>query len=414
MNPQTPVDAQFSPTLPVYVMAKPAGALCNLRCDYCYYLEKRHLYRERQKTMMPGDVLETYIRDYIALHAEGTQVEFVWHGGEPLLQPLSFFMNVLRLQKKYAGGRQIINALQTNGTLITPALAHFFHEHNFLIGLSIDGPQGLHDRYRRSRSGRGSWQQVMKGIGLLNRYGVEWNAMAVVNDATAADPLGFYHFFKEIGCRYIQFTPVVERLLPHADGRSLASPIEYGQAELAPFSVTPEAWGEFLCTLFDEWVLNDVGEYFVQIFDATLAGWMGVLPPVCSMARTCGHATALEHNGDLYVCDHYVFPEFRLGNIMERPLAELTRQQSLKDFGANKERLLTRQCRECEYLFACHGECPRNRFALSADGEPGHNYLCAGYRRFFKHAAPYMDFMKRKLMHGEAPADVMEWARKRG
>ena len=166
--------------------------------------------------------------------------------------------------------------------------------------------------------------------------------------------------------------------------------------------------------MFDEWVLNDVGEYFIQIFDATLAGWMGVLPPVCSMARTCGHATALEHNGDLYVCDHYVFPEFRLGNIMEQPLAELTRQQSLKDFGANKERLLTRQCRECEYLFACHGECPRNRFALSADGEPGHNYLCAGYRRFFKHAAPYMDFMKRKLMHGEAPADVMEWARKRG
>ena len=363
---------------------------------------------------MPSDVLETYIRDYIALHAEGTQVEFVWHGGEPLLQPLNFFMNVLRLQKKYAGGRQIVNALQTNGTLITPELAHFFHEHNFLIGLSIDGPQELHDRYRRSRSGRGSYGQVMQGIGLLNRYGVEWNAMAVVNDATAADPLGFYHFFKEIGCRYIQFTPVVERLLPHADGRSLASPIEHGQAELAPFSVTPEAWGEFLCTLFDEWVVSDVGEYFIQIFDATLAGWMGVLPPVCCMARTCGHATALEHNGDLYVCDHYVFPEFKLGNIMERPLAELTRQQALKDFGANKERLLTRQCHECEYLFACHGECPRNRFALSADGEPGHNYLCAGYRRFFKHAAPYMDFMKRKLMHGEAPADVMEWARKRG
>lgn len=248
----------------------------------------------------------------------------------------------------------------------------------------------------------------MKGIDCLNRYGVEWNAMAVVNASNADEPLEFYHFFKEIGCRYIQFTPVVERWYHHPDGRHLASPIDGATAELTDFSITPEQWGSFCCAIFDEWVRHDVGEYFIQLFDSTLAGWMGMAPSVCSLAETCGHATAMEFNGDVYACDHFVFPEYKLGNLHQTPLSELTSEPRLKKFGQAKRDALTRECRECQFLFACHGECPRNRFAFSSDGEPGHNYLCSGYRRFFSHITPYMDFMKQCLQRGEAPALVME------
>ena len=324
------------------------------------------------------------------------------------MRPITFYRRVLELQRKYAAGRAIDNCIQTNGTLITPEWAQFFHDNQFLVGISIDGPQDMHDRYRKSRLGRPSWRQVMKGIDLLNRYGVEWNAMAVANATTAEDPLRFYHFFKEINCHYLQFTPVVERYYRHPDGRRLATPLDGATAELTDFSITPEAWGDFCCTIFDEWVKNDVGEYFVQLFDATLAGWAGVMPSVCSMAETCGHATALEFNGDLYACDHFVFPEYRLGNILETPLATLTARPELKKFGQAKRDALTRQCRECEYLFACHGECPKNRFGFSADGEPGHNYLCKGYHQFFSHVAPYMDFMKRCLQKSLPPSLVMK------
>ncbi len=392
---------------PTYVMAKPAGPLCNLACKYCYYLEKQNLYKQQQGKVMSEQTLETYIRDYIASQPTPS-VLFTWHGGEPLMRPVTFYRHVLELQRKYAGGRTIDNCIQTNGTLLTPEWAQFFHDNQFLVGLSIDGPQDMHDRYRKSRLGRPSWHQVMKGIDLLNRYGVEWNAMAVANATTAERPLDFYHFFKEIGCHYIQFTPVVERFYRHPDGRRLATPLDGATAELTDFSITPEAWGDFCCTIFDEWVKSDVGEYFVQLFDATLAGWMGVMPSVCSLAETCGHATALEFNGDLYACDHFVFPEYRLGNILETPLATLTSHPELKKFGQDKRDALTRQCRDCEYLFACHGECPKNRFAFSSDGQPGHNYLCSGYHRFFSHVAPYMDFMKRCLQKGLPPSLVMK------
>lgn len=392
---------------PTYVMAKPAGPLCNLACNYCYYLEKQNLYKQRQGKTMTDETLETFVRDYIAAQSTPS-VLFTWHGGEPLMRPITFYRRVLELQRKYAAGRAIDNCIQTNGTLITPEWAQFFHDNQFLVGISIDGPQDMHDRYRKSRLGRPSWRQVMKGIDLLNRYGVEWNAMAVANATTAEDPLRFYHFFKEINCHYLQFTPVVERFYRHPDGRRLATPLDGATAELTDFSITPEAWGDFCCTIFDEWVKNDVGEYFVQLFDATLAGWAGVMPSVCSMAETCGHATALEFNGDLYACDHFVFPEYRLGNILETPLATLTARPELKKFGQAKRDALTRQCRECEYLFACHGECPKNRFGFSADGEPGHNYLCKGYHQFFSHVAPYMDFMKRCLQKSLPPSLVMK------
>ena len=392
---------------PTYVMAKPAGPLCNLACNYCYYLEKQNLYKQQQGKTMTDETLETFVRDYIAAQSTPS-VLFTWHGGEPLMRPITFYRRVLELQRKCAAGRAIDNCIQTNGTLITPEWAQFFHDNQFLVGISIDGPQDMHDRYRKSRLGRPSWRQVMKGIDLLNRYGVEWNAMAVANATTAEDPLRFYHFFKEINCHYLQFTPVVERFYRHPDGRRLATPLDGATAELTDFSITPEAWGDFCCTIFDEWVKNDVGEYFVQLFDATLAGWAGVMPSVCSMAETCGHATALEFNGDLYACDHFVFPEYRLGNILETPLATLTARPELKKFGQAKRDALTRQCRECEYLFACHGECPKNRFGFSADGEPGHNYLCKGYHQFFSHVAPYMDFMKRCLQKSLPPSLVMK------
>lgn len=399
------MDAQFS--TPTYVMAKPAGALCNLACRYCYYTEKQKLFTSGNRQVMSDELLESFIKQYIE-STTGPSVLFTWHGGEPMMRPITFYRKALALQRKYAGGRAIDNCIQTNGTLITPEWATFLKENGFLVGVSIDGPKELHDAYRKSRLGRPSWLQVMKGIEILDRYDVDWNAMAVVNDLTSRHPLDFYHFFKEIGCRYIQFTPVVERIYKHPDGRHLAAPTDGAYAELADFSVTPEGWGDFCCSIFDEWVRHDVGEYFIQLFDSTLAGWMGMQPSVCSLAETCGHATALEHNGDLFACDHFVFPEFKLGNILKTPLASLTSLPALKKFGNDKRDLLTRQCRECDFLFACHGECPRNRFTRSCHDEDGHNYLCQGYHQFFKHVAPHMDYMKKCLQRGEAPAKVME------
>lgn len=393
---------------PVYVMIKSAGASCNLACDYCYYLEKKNLYAESKRHLITDELLEKFTKEYIELQTSDS-VLFTWHGGEPMMRPVKFYERALELQRKYAGNKHIDNCFQTNGTLITDEWARFFKKNNFLVGVSIDGTQDMHDCYRRNRFGKASWEQVMRGIRTLNRHDVMWNAMAVVNDVNVERPLEFYRFFKEIGCRYIQFTPIVERYFRHPDGRMLASPIEGAIAEMTPFSITPEAWGRFLNAIFDEWVRHDVGEFFIQIFDSTLANWVGQPPSVCSLAETCGHATAMEHNGDLYVCDHFVFPEFKLGNLNNTPLKDLTSQQSLRTFGQNKKRLLTRQCQECEFLMACHGECPKNRFSTSADGERGHNYLCQGYHAFFSHVAPYMDFMKFQLQHRQAPANVMAW-----
>ncbi len=392
---------------PLYVMTKPVGAVCNLACDYCYYLEKLNLYKDSSKYVMSDELLERFIREYINSQTM-PQVLFTWHGGETLMRPLSFYKRVVELQRQYANGRTIDNCIQTNGTLLTGEWCEFFRQHNWLVGVSIDGPQEFHDEYRRNRQGRPSFAKVMQGINLLKKHGVEWNGMAVVNDYNADYPLEFYHFFKEIGCRYIQFAPIVERLSPHQDGRHLASPLQQDE-KLADFSVSPEQWGNFLCTLFDEWVRNDVGQYFIQIFDATLANWVGEQPGVCSMAKTCGHAGVMEFNGDVYSCDHFVFPEFKLGNIYEKTLVEMMYSERQLQFGLDKQRTLPSQCKECEFLFACNGECPKNRFAKTASGEPGLNYLCKGYFQFFKHVAPYMDFMKKELLAERAPANIMEY-----
>ena len=393
---------------PLYVMTKPVSSMCNLSCRYCYYLEKANLYRNEDKAgrfTMSEDLLERFIRDYIESQTM-PQVLFSWHGGEALMRPLSFYKRVVELQKRYARGVQIDNSIQTNGTLLTDEWCEFFRENGWLVGVSIDGPQEFHDEYRRNKMGQPSFRKVMQGINLLNKHGVEWNALAVVNDFNADYPLDFYNFFKEIGCRYIQFTPIVERFYPHKDGRHLASPMDNGKVPLADFSVSPEQWGEFLVTLFDEWVKEDVGKYFIQLFDATLANWVGQQPGVCTMARTCGHAGVMEYNGDVYSCDHFVFPEYKLGNIRTHTLVEMMYGERQQQFGMDKYAKLPAQCKNCEFLFACNGECPKNRFAFTADGEPGLNYLCSGYKRYFRHVAPYMDFMKQELEAGRPPANV--------
>lgn len=406
--------ATFTPfAKPLYIMTKPAGSLCNLACDYCYYTEKSKLYQHTPRQIMSDELLEKFIQEYINCQTT-PEIYFTWHGGETMMRPLEFYKKAVKLQRKYGQGRRIENSIQTNGTLITDEWCRFFREENWLVGVSIDGPQEFHDEYRKSKRGKPSFVQVMNGIKLLNKHQVEWNAMAVVNDYNADYPLDFYHFFKEIGCHYIQFTPVVERIFKHPDGRVLATPTEGAQAQLADFSVSPEQWGNFLCTLFDEWVRHDVGDYYIQLFDATLANWMGVLPGVCSMAETCGHAGVMEFNGDVYSCDHFVFPEYKLGNIYQDSLLHMMFSERQLKFGEAKKSTLTQQCRNCEYLFACHGECPKNRFATSKDGERGQNYLCAGYHQFFKHAAPYMDFMKEELKNQRPPANVMQWIKDGG
>lgn len=387
-------------------MLKPAGAHCNMACSYCYYLEKSRLYDTEPAQIMSDELLERFTQEYIQAQTTN-DVLFTWHGGETLMRPLSFYKKALELQRKYAGGKRIDNCLQTNGTLLTDEWCRFLKENDWLVGVSIDGPQEFCDEYRRMRGGKPSFNKVMKGIRLLNKYGVEWNAMAVVNDFNSDYPLDFYNFFKEIGCHYIQFAPIVERLLPHADGRRLATPHDK-KAALADFSVSAEQWGDFLCRLFDEWVCKDVGSYFIQLFDATLCNWMGVQPGVCTMARSCGHAAVMEFNGDVYSCDHFVFPEYKLGNIRDHTLVELLYSSRQQDFGRLKQDSLPGQCRICPYLFACNGECPKNRFLKTTDGEPGLNYLCEGYKKFFGHVKPYMDFMKEELNNQRPPANVME------
>lgn len=393
---------------PMYVMTKAVGASCNMACKYCYYTEKKNLYRDDVRQVMSDEVLERFTRQYIEAQTMN-EILFTWHGGEPLLRPVSFYEKAIRLQQQYGRGRTINNCFQTNGTLIDDEWAAFFKRHNMLVGVSIDGPQLYHDAYRRSRGGEPTFCQVMRGIEILNRHGVDWNAMAVVNNLNAEAPLAFYHFFKEIGCHYIQFTPVVERIKEHKDGRQLASLADNETLALAPFSVTPGQWGRFLCTLFDEWVRQDVGTYFIQLFDATLANYAGVAPGVCAMAESCGHAGVMEYNGDLYSCDHFVFPEYRLGNIRQQTLTEMLYGERQTTFGNNKKATLPQQCRECRHLNICHGECPRNRFMKDRYGNPGLNYLCSGYHQFFDHSAPYFAFMKRELDNGRAPANVMHY-----
>lgn len=388
-------------------MLKPAGAHCNLACKYCYYLEKNKLYPTAQRHLMSDEMLEQFTREYIEAQTMN-QVLFTWHGGEPLLRSIDFYRKALSLQQKYAGGRRIDNVIQTNGTLLTDEWCEFFAQNHWLVGISIDGPQPDHDHYRLTAAGKPSWKKVMQGIKLLKKHGVEWNAMAVVNAYNANHPLEFYRFFKENGCQFLQFTPIVERLTRHEDGRNLASLADKDEISLSKASVAPEQWGYFLCAIFDEWVRKDVGKIFVEIFDCTLANWMGISPGICAYSKECGHAGVMEHNGDVYSCDHFVFPEYKLGNIRDHSLIDMLYGEQQQEFSRLKHSSLPRQCKECDMEFACHGECPKNRFMKDKYGDSGLNYLCPGYYHYYQHVAPYMDYMKQELMSQRPHSNIMK------
>lgn len=389
----------------LYVMPKPVGSACNLACTYCYYLEKEKTLpsTEASNQLMSEHTLEEFIKQYIAAQTT-PEVVFTWHGGEAMMRPIRFYERAIELQRKYGQGRQIVNCIQTNGTLLTSKWCEFLKRNNWLVGISIDGPAHSHDAFRRTALGKPTHQTVMRSIRLLQQYGVEWNAMAVVNSINVHEPEEFYDFFKHIGCRYLQFTPVVERRGREGEGY-LCSPDEV-HGQLTDESVTPEEWGEFAVRVFDRWVKQDVGSMFVQLFDATLAGWVGVTPGVCSLAPSCGHAAMMEHNGDLYSCDHFAFPAFKLGNIHTQSIIEMMSSEKQRQFGLRKQAMLPTECKVCLFKKACHGECPKNRFIITPDGER-HNYLCKGYKRYFSHVAPAMDFMASELSAHRAPANIM-------
>ncbi len=398
----------------LHVVAKPIGPVCNLDCEYCFYLEKQALFDAGEQYRMPNHVLSAFIAGYISSQP-APAVEFVWQGGEPTLLGIDFFRRVVELQKPFAKGRTITNSLQTNGTLLTDEWCRFLKKNNFMVGISLDGPKEIHDRYRKDRKGRGTFDKVMKGLMLLQKHKVEYNVLACVARDTAAKPLEVYRFLKKAGVEFIQFTPIVERKPDPqiaALGLRLADPAALdsreGQGEVTPWSVEPEAWGDFLIAIFEEWVRNDVGSVFVMNFEWALNAWIGNPSPVCVHATQCGRSLVIEHNGDIYACDHCVYPQYRLGNILTDALPRMTAKSLKAGFGVAKETALPRWCRECEALGACRGGCPKHRFAGTYHEEPGLHYLCAGYRKFFLHIRKYMHVMTQLLEHGQPVSLVME------
>jgi uncharacterized protein len=387
-RPAPPFFSSFSSQWPFHVMTKPIGPLCNLDCKYCFYLEKEKLYPESAGAgfRMSDAVLERYISGYIASQPPSlTEISFAWQGGEPTLMGVEFFRRVVELQKQYCPyGKTISNALQTNGTLLDDEWCRFLYQHNFLVGLSIDGPRELHDFYRVDKGGKPTFDKVMRGLELLKKHRVEFNTLTVVNRRNSRQPLEVYRFLKSVGSPFMQFIPLVERV---GEG-SLAGPGEVSTG-VTEWSVEPLAYGTFLCSIFDEWIRRDVGRVFVQIFEAQLGRWMGRGSTLCVFSETCGDALAMEHNGDVYSCDHYVYPRFKLGNVMNDNLRDVVNSPLQLKFGADKRDTLPQYCRDCRVRFACNGECPKHRFLQTPDGEEGLNYLCAGYKKFFTHIDPY-------------------------
>lgn len=386
------------------IMLKPAGSRCNLACKYCYYLDKADIYGGREP-VMSDEMLETVVREYIAAN-EVPEVTFNWHGGEPLVLGLDFFRRAVELERKYAAGKKINNTLETNGALLNREWADFFAQNGFLVGISIDGPRDIHDRFRRDRGGAPTFDKVLHGVEILRSAGVEFNAMSTVNAASEGRGAEVYQFLKSLGTRYLQFMPVVE----HVKGGRIVDPSEPG-AQIAPWSVSASAFGRFLCDIFDQWVRNDVGRYFVGQFDAALASWCRVSPGICAFGETCGANAVIEHNGDVYPCDHFVYSKYKLGNIADNTIPEMMASDAMVRFGIDKRNSLPSACRQCQWRFACNGECPKHRFNRTERGETGLNALCAGYKMFYSHVAPYMDVMKQLLSQGLSPAGVMPWAR---
>jgi uncharacterized protein len=390
-------------------MLKPAGPACNLHCTYCYYLEKNKLYPEKKEFRMSEELLENFTKQFIEAH-QVPVVTFTWQGGEPALMGLGFFKKAIEFQKKYKGEKKIENAFQTNGTRLNDDWCKFFTDNNILVGISIDGAEHNHDHYRKTFSGEPTFKRVMKGIELLHKNKVEFNTLSVVNDYNVHYASETYRFLKKIGSGFLQFLPVVERIRETGDENALklVAPI-HGNAKVTGWSVGANDFGKFLITIFDEWVRNDVARYYVQIFDATLANYVDENPGLCVFNETCGDALVMEHNGDLFSCDHFVYPEYLLGNINQTPLIDLAKSQRQFDFGIDKRNNLPRYCLQCDVRYACHGECPKHRFILTPDGKSGLNYLCEGYKLFFKHVEPYMEYMAKELKNKRPPANVMNW-----
>lgn len=381
-----------------HVMAKPSGSACNLQCDYCFFLKKKKLY-PKSNFRMSDEVHEAYIRQLLSAH-QVPQITVAWQGGEPTLMGLDFFRRSLELQKKYQKpGTRIENTFQTNGILLNEDWCRFFHDNSFLVGLSMDGPQELHDHYRKDRGGQGTFDRVIRAARLLQVHEVEFNILCTVNSKNADHPLRVYRFFRdELQAQYLQFIPVVER--------DNESGFQEGSL-VTDRSVRPEQWGCFLIEIFDEWVKRDVGRTFVLNFDGALAGWLGLAGTVCIFGPTCGQGMALEHNGDLYSCDHFVEPNHYLGNIMERPLIDLAASDKQRRFGRDKRDCLPSCCKSCRFLAICNGECPKNRLLETPEGEAGLNYLCEGYKAFFAHADRPMRIMAELLRRGRNADEVM-------
>ena len=396
----------------MHVLAKPIGSICDIACDYCFYLEKRELYPRGQSFKMPDEVLARYIEQYVRSQPTPV-VEFVWHGGEPTLLGVDFFRRVVELQQPYRGEKEIRNALQTNAMRLDDEWCEFFKANDFLVGVSLDGPREVHDRYRKGRHGEPTFERVMDGVRLLRKHGVEFNVLACVGKETAQRPLEVYRFFKEAGVQYIQFTPIVERA---ADPQTqviklwLARPSALDRPEpntqVTPWTVEPEAYGDFLIAIYEEWVRHDVGQVFVMNFEWALTAWLGEPSPVCIFSRQCGRAVALEHDGSVFACDHYVYPEYRLGNVLDDDLGRMVGRSVASGFGPHKETSLPRYCRECDVRDACWGGCPKHRFATTPDGEPGLHYLCAGYKKFFRHIRKYLRAMT-TLIENDLPVSTI-------
>jgi uncharacterized protein len=392
----------------LHVLAKPVGAVCQIKCDYCFYLEKLALFQPGPGYTMPDDVLAAYTAQYIKSQPTPV-VEFVWHGGEPTLRGIDFYRRAVELQQTWRGQKEIRNVLQTNGMRLTDEWCAFFKEYDFFIGISLDGPRDIHDRYRKGHRREGTFDEVMRGLRLLQKHGVEFNVLACVARETAYKPLEVYRFFKDEGVRFIQFTPIVER---HPDSAAQAQELSLsGPAALATpepnttvtrWTVEPERYGEFLVAVCEEWVRKDVGTLFVMNFEWALNAWMGEGSPVCVFARQCGRAVTVEHDGSVYACDHYVYPEYRLGDVRTDNLGEMVDRSVASGFGPHKEASLPRYCRECEVLEMCWGGCPKHRFATSPYGEPGLHYLCPGYKQFFTHVRKYLRPISQLLEHGQS------------
>jgi len=385
-----------------HVMAKPTGAICNLDCAYCFFLSKESFY-PGSSFRMSGEVMEGYIRQTLEAHST-PEVTLAWQGGEPTLMGLEFYQRVVETVKRFQKpGTKIRHTIQTNGILLDAEWCNFLRENEFLVGISLDGPRELHDRYRRDKGGQGTWERVVKAVRLLQRENVEFNVLCTVNSANCAHPARVYRFFREeIQARFLQFIPIVERI--NDNGLTI---LQQGN-RVTDRSVQPDAYGQFLIEIFDEWVRHDVGRVFIQGIDALLAIWLTGKSPICIFQPTCGGGVALEHNGDLYSCDHFVEPKYLLGNILQTPLVQLVNSEQQRKFGDDKRDALPRYCRDCSFLFECHGECPKNRFLTTPDGEPGLNYLCAGLKRYFAHVEPYMRLMSDLLRQGRPAAEIMD------